>query len=223
MRNNIGFPNKNTNMGGVDTMFNTWDLNIAEAATDFVEHDRTPARPGPRQADGSMPAVDFLKLKAGSPLIDKGTNVGLPFAGAAPDLGAYEFGLAGAGGSGAGGGGAGGAMGGTWGQRRGRAARVAPGRRRGISGTAGGDRQRRRRHRQRRLGFGRGRLDNHRQRGRDERRWRSRGPGRGPGGASGGCNCALASGDSPLELGGLTGLLVLTGAIVSRRRARRRR
>lgn len=91
MRNNVGFPNKNTNMGGVDTMFNTWDLNISEAASDFVSTSDTGTL-GPRQADGSLPAVDFLKLKSGSPLIDKGTDVMLPFVGAAPDLGADEFG-----------------------------------------------------------------------------------------------------------------------------------
>jgi pectate lyase-like protein len=104
MRNNIGFPNKNTNMGGVDTMFNTWDLNIAEAASDFVSTSDAGAL-GPREADGSLPAIGFLKLKAGSPLIDKGTDVMLPFVGTAPDLGADEFGAVKppAGGSGAGG------------------------------------------------------------------------------------------------------------------------
>ncbi len=91
MRNNIGFPNKNANMGGVDTTFNTWDLGITEASSDFASTSDTGAT-GPRQADGSLPNVDFLKLKAGSPLIDKGTNVGLPFDGSAPDLGAYEYG-----------------------------------------------------------------------------------------------------------------------------------
>ena len=91
MRNNIGFPNKNTNMGGVDTMFNTWDLNITEAATHFASTSDAGVM-GPRQADGSLPAVDYLKLKTGSPLIDKGTDVMLPFVGSAPDLGADEFG-----------------------------------------------------------------------------------------------------------------------------------
>jgi hypothetical protein len=47
---------------------------------------------GPRKADGSLPDVKFLHLSAGSTLIDKGTNVGLPFSGKAPDLGAFEFG-----------------------------------------------------------------------------------------------------------------------------------
>jgi MYXO-CTERM domain-containing protein len=92
MRNNIGFPNKNANMTGVDTAFNTWDLGIAEASTDFASTSDTGCT-GPREADGSIPAAcTFLKLKAGSPLIDKGTNVSLPYVGSAPDLGAYEYG-----------------------------------------------------------------------------------------------------------------------------------
>jgi hypothetical protein len=110
MRNNIGFPNRNSNMGGVDTMFNSWDLNITPAAGDFAGVSDTGAT-GPRQADGSMPAITFLKLRAGSQMIDKGTNVSLPFVGAAPDLGAYEFGAVATGTGGATGGGIGGATG----------------------------------------------------------------------------------------------------------------
>ena len=105
MRNNIGYPNKNSYMTGVDTMFNTWDLGITPAAKDFASITdpsvsmtglavESSGALGPRAADGSMPAVDFLKLAAGSQMIDKGTDVGLPFAGAAPDLGAYEYGAA---------------------------------------------------------------------------------------------------------------------------------
>jgi hypothetical protein len=92
LRNNIGFPAKNSNMDGVDSGHNTWDLNLAETSADFASTDPAGCD-GPRQADGSMPAAcTFLKLKAGSPLIDKGADVGLPFVGAAPDLGAYEYG-----------------------------------------------------------------------------------------------------------------------------------
>ena len=84
MRNNIGFPNKNSNMGGVDTMFNTWDLNITEASTDFASTADTGCT-GPREADGSMPAAcTFMHLKTGSPLIDKGTNVGFRSSAARP-------------------------------------------------------------------------------------------------------------------------------------------
>jgi hypothetical protein len=47
-----------------------------------------------RAADGSLPVLTFLHLAANSPLIDKGVDVGLPYSGAAPDLGAFETGLA---------------------------------------------------------------------------------------------------------------------------------
>jgi MYXO-CTERM domain-containing protein len=109
MRNNLGFPNKNEYITGygVDTQFNSWDLNITPAAKDFLSitdpsvsgtgqaiETSSPAL-GPRQADGSLPNVDFMKLAAGSAMIDKGKDVGLPFVGAAPDLGAYEYGAIG--------------------------------------------------------------------------------------------------------------------------------
>jgi MYXO-CTERM domain-containing protein len=94
MRNNIGFPNKNSNMDGVDTASNSWDLGITPAASDFASISDTGCT-GPREADGSMPsACAMLKLTAGSKMIDKGVGVGLPFAGTAPDLGAYEYGAA---------------------------------------------------------------------------------------------------------------------------------
>jgi MYXO-CTERM domain-containing protein len=103
MRNNIGFPNKNANMTGVDTQFNSWDLGITPAASDFASISDTGCT-GPRQADGSMPAAcSFMHLTAGSRMIDKGTDVGLPYVGAAPDLGAYEYGAANGGSPGAGG------------------------------------------------------------------------------------------------------------------------
>ena len=103
MRNNIGFPKRNSNMTGVDTQFNSWDLGITPAAGDFLSISdpsvsgtgvaiESSGAIGPRPADGSMPNVDFLKLAASSRMIDKGTSVGLPFVGTAPDLGAYEFG-----------------------------------------------------------------------------------------------------------------------------------
>jgi len=110
MRNNIGFPNKNTNMMGVDTGFNSWDLGLTPAAADFSSVMDTDAL-GPRQPDGSLPNVDFMKLPNGSKMIDKGTDVGLPYAGTAPDLGAFEFGAVSGGGS-AGSAGAGTAAGG---------------------------------------------------------------------------------------------------------------
>jgi hypothetical protein len=127
MRNNIGMPNRNTNMTGVDTMFNTWDLGFMPANGDFASTSDPTISPGtgmaiegtgalgPRQADGSLPNVDFLKLAAHSRMIDSGTDVGLPFVGVAPDLGAYEYGAIATGGTGGAGGGGGAVDGGSGG------------------------------------------------------------------------------------------------------------
>ncbi len=45
-----------------------------------------------RKADGSLPDVTFGHLATGSPLINAGINVGLPYNGTAPDIGAFEYG-----------------------------------------------------------------------------------------------------------------------------------
>jgi hypothetical protein len=44
----------------------------------------------PRQADGSLPVNNFMRLAATSDAIDVGENLGFPYFGAAPDLGAFE-------------------------------------------------------------------------------------------------------------------------------------
>lgn len=70
----------------------SWNIpGVTASADDFVSLDVALAL-APRQADGSLPDNGFAKLKQGSDLIDKGVDVGLPFTGIAPDLGAYEFG-----------------------------------------------------------------------------------------------------------------------------------
>jgi hypothetical protein len=84
---------------------NTWNLNLDLTEDDFVSLDdpsmtmtgkdlsTIPGMLGPRNADGSLPNVDFLKLKKESRAIDKGEDLGFPFAGEAPDLGAFEYGM----------------------------------------------------------------------------------------------------------------------------------
>jgi len=74
-----------------DDEHNTWN-GIAAREADFASVDHT-GIDGPRQADGSLPALTFLKLRRTSRLIDRGVDVGLPFGGRAPDLGAYEYGV----------------------------------------------------------------------------------------------------------------------------------
>jgi hypothetical protein len=76
--------------GGSDT-FNSWTLIVTVSPEDFLSVAEGEAL-APRQADGSLPKVNFMRLAPGSDLIDKGTNVGLPFHGTAPDLGPFETG-----------------------------------------------------------------------------------------------------------------------------------
>lgn len=45
----------------------------------------------PREPDGSLPKMAFLRLSPDSSLVDGGIDVGEPFEGDAPDLGAYEY------------------------------------------------------------------------------------------------------------------------------------
>ncbi len=69
---------------------NSWQSPFSPTAADFVSLDTTGVR-GPRKADGSLPDISFMHLASGSQMIDAGTNVGLPFLGNGPDLGAFEF------------------------------------------------------------------------------------------------------------------------------------
>jgi len=94
LQNNIALTPGGTiaNLVGGTNTFNSWTLTVTVSTADFLSVAEAEALM-PRQADGSLPAVNFLHLAPGSDLIDKGTDVGLPFTGTAPDLGAFEVGL----------------------------------------------------------------------------------------------------------------------------------
>jgi len=72
-----------------DITNNSWQDGLSASASDFVSIDRA-ALKGPRQPDGSLPELDYLKLKPDSPLCNAGVDVGLPFNGSAPDIGPFE-------------------------------------------------------------------------------------------------------------------------------------
>jgi hypothetical protein len=134
LRNNLAFAGTLvSNDSGTDNGFNSWTLSaLTVAAADFQSVTMTGVD-GPRLADGSLPNLPFMHLVAGSDLIDKGMDVGLPFSGAAPDLGAFEVGLAGVGGNPASGtGGAGGRAGSGGATGAGGGGRAG-----GMTGTAG--------------------------------------------------------------------------------------
>ncbi|HPJ79944.1 MAG TPA: hypothetical protein PK489_14210, partial [Prolixibacteraceae bacterium] len=96
-RNNISYKNQGAAVGDGyyhDVLYthshNSWDISgLTVADADFLSVDSTGIS-GPRQADGSLPALNFLKLASNSQLIDKGVDVGLPYTGSAPDLGIAE-------------------------------------------------------------------------------------------------------------------------------------
>ena len=93
LKNNISYM---AGGGGDGTHITSNSLQIANSwngytisNNDFISIDTSLARVF-RQADGSLPSTSFLRLNTGSSLIDAGTNVGIPFKGSAPDLGAFE-------------------------------------------------------------------------------------------------------------------------------------
>lgn len=92
IKNNIAYKNNVTQVSISDKTnvdHNSWDLPVTVTDADFVNIIPTGVD-GPRQSDGSLPNLNYLKLAQGSDLINKGVNVGLPYKGTAPDLGAYE-------------------------------------------------------------------------------------------------------------------------------------
>lgn len=94
-RNNIAYESNNTDMYLAPNALyvhsnNTWDHTVTVTDDDFVSLDWTQLY-RPRKADGSLPDITFGRLAASSDLINAGENVGLPFNGSAPDLGAFEY------------------------------------------------------------------------------------------------------------------------------------
>ncbi|MEV4179182.1 carbohydrate-binding protein [Nonomuraea sp. NPDC049709] len=90
LRNNIAYTGTLTsNMTGTSSAYNSWDLGVTLSDSQFRSVS-TSGWDAPRQADGSLPTLPHLRLAANSTLIDKGTDVGLPYTGRAPDLGAFE-------------------------------------------------------------------------------------------------------------------------------------
>jgi hypothetical protein len=94
LRNNIAAAPGNDIVslsGGTDDS-NSWTLSVSVSDEDFVSLDTTQAYAA-RQADGSLPSMTLARLRDDSDLIDQGEDIGFAFAGAAPDLGAFEHGL----------------------------------------------------------------------------------------------------------------------------------
>jgi hypothetical protein len=96
LKNNLGYKARGSEISNFDApkcelVANSFDLKLKLDDRDFKSLDQAELIQ-PRQANGDLPDIPFMKLKPGNPGIDKGVDVGLPFKGKAPDLGAFESG-----------------------------------------------------------------------------------------------------------------------------------
>jgi Protein of unknown function (DUF1565) len=96
MKNNLGYSPRSTGIADLgpsnDVTFNYWTLPVTVSAADFQTLN-TSLLTAPRQTNGDLPYIAFAQLVSSSDLVDAGTNRGFAFVGAAPDLGAFEYGF----------------------------------------------------------------------------------------------------------------------------------
>ena len=76
------------NLSNIIQENNSWQ-GFSVTASDFISLDTSLAT-APRNKNGSLPDNGFFRLSSGSSLIDAGTDVGIPYSGIAPDIGAHE-------------------------------------------------------------------------------------------------------------------------------------
>ncbi|MCU4675241.1 DUF4990 domain-containing protein [Catenovulum sp. 2E275] len=95
MRNNLGFDARSSevaNLGSAadnDLSHNYFDLAVTVTADDFISLDESQLT-APRKANGDLPDITYAHLSQDSDLIDAGTDIGSPYNGTSPDLGAFE-------------------------------------------------------------------------------------------------------------------------------------
>lgn len=92
IQNNVSYQGVNKDAPNSKTTivnsYNSWN-NKSASSSDFVSTDTTQIL-GARDAEGNLPPMTLMHLKAGSKFINAGMDVGLPYYGIAPDMGCYE-------------------------------------------------------------------------------------------------------------------------------------
>lgn len=92
LRNNLSYRSRadlsRIDLAKSDSASNSFDLPEKLADKDFASLDETELL-APRQSNGDLPSVRFLH-PVGPPLVDGGVDVGFPFRGSRPDIGAFE-------------------------------------------------------------------------------------------------------------------------------------
>jgi hypothetical protein len=100
IRNNISYNNYSYQYSYMEIPpivfdHNNWDAYYDQTGpvitdNDFISVDYTEMLLQ-RKSDGSLPDIDYMHPKSTSSIIDAGIDVGLPYIGAAPDLGPFEY------------------------------------------------------------------------------------------------------------------------------------
>ncbi|MBC3846545.1 DUF4990 domain-containing protein [Winogradskyella echinorum] len=98
LANNLGLSATLVELTNIDipecTLTNNYfDLSVTVNSADFYSLNEDLLML-PRQADGSLPDIDFMKIVPSSDLLDAGADIGFPFEGSAPDLGHNEYNVA---------------------------------------------------------------------------------------------------------------------------------
>ncbi|MBA3937341.1 MAG: DUF4990 domain-containing protein [Planctomycetes bacterium] len=93
LKNNLGYKGgrelTNLDAAHSEVAANSFDLGLTITDADFISVDEAQLVQ-PRKADGSLPDVTFMHLAPGSQFIDRGVEIGFPFAGKHPDVGCFE-------------------------------------------------------------------------------------------------------------------------------------
>jgi hypothetical protein len=95
IKNSVTLSSKSANKflsKSVSQTFNSWNAGFSCLAGYFISLDYQQLLNN-RDVDGSLSEISFLHQLSTSGMIDKGTNLGFPYNGLAPDLGAFEFNL----------------------------------------------------------------------------------------------------------------------------------
>jgi len=92
--NNVGLAATYKELTEIDTANcthsnNYFDSDVTVTKDDFLSLNEA-LLTAPREADGSLPVNDFMRLAPTSDLINKGKDIGFSFRGFAPDLGCFE-------------------------------------------------------------------------------------------------------------------------------------
>lgn len=100
LRNNLSYGNAYDIVSNSSTISDEYNASnfaawarrdFVSTSSDFASLDSA-GMTGARDEDGSLPILNFLRLREASPLVNAGIDVGLPYVGS-PEIGAYEIGL----------------------------------------------------------------------------------------------------------------------------------